>query len=155
MSGTHFAYAAIDKARIAGASVDPARLGETGSVISNADPIIIAKQERRARGASGGQAHRTSIAPAHLEKPFGRWKMPTAVWASWLGSCRPLAVAAVVRDDVETSMVKSAETNADLILRSIAKRCVSKDGCNARTRGHPSRRAYRRRKSAADTRSSP
>src|SRR5450755_4423970 len=28
----------------------------------------------------------------------------------------------------------------DLILRSIVKRCVSKDGSNARTRGHPSRR---------------
>jgi hypothetical protein len=41
---------------------------------------------------------------------------------------------------------KSGETNADLILRSIAKRCVSKDGSKARTRSHPSRRAYRRRR---------
>src|ERR1700676_4062143 len=36
----------------------------------------------------------------------------------------------------------------------IAKRGVSKDGRKAATRGHPSRRAYRRRKSVADMRSS-
>jgi hypothetical protein len=46
---------------------------------------------------------------------------------------------------------RSGETNAalileefaqqrSLILRNIAKRCVSKDGCKALTRGHPSRR---------------
>src|ERR1700722_3516116 len=33
----------------------------------------------------------------------------------------------------------SAILSEDLILRSVAKRCVSKDGCNRRTRGHPSR----------------
>src|SRR4030081_2561252 len=33
--------------------------------------------------------------------------------------------------------------HTDLILRSIAKRCVSKDGCKAGARGHPSRRAHR------------
>jgi hypothetical protein len=35
ISGTHFAYAVLDKSRIAGASVDAARLSETGSVIDN------------------------------------------------------------------------------------------------------------------------
>jgi hypothetical protein len=37
---------------------------------------------------------------------------------------------------------------ADLILRSIAQRCVSKDGGTVRTRGHPSRRP---RKSAVSS----
>jgi hypothetical protein len=36
-----------------------------------------------------------------------------------------------------------------LILRSIARRCVSKGGCGARTRGHPSKRRALRRKTAA------
>src|SRR3984957_21090474 len=34
----------------------------------------------------------------------------------------------------------SAIFSEDLILRSVAKRRVSKDGCNVRTRGHPSDR---------------
>jgi hypothetical protein len=36
------------------------------------------------------------------------------------------------------------------ILRSIALRCAAKDGCNAWTRGHPSRRRALRRKSPAE-----
>jgi len=38
--------------------------------------------------------------------------------------------------------------NTDLILRSLAKQAYSKDGHNAWTRGHPSRRARRARSSS-------
>src|SRR5260370_470175 len=42
------------------------------------------------------------------------------------------------------SRVSEPVKETDLILRSVAKRCVSKDGHNTRTRSHPSRRAQGR-----------
>jgi hypothetical protein len=56
MSGTYFAYAILDKSRMAGASVDVARLSEAGSVIGN--PNATAKQ-KAAQEARPGDKHIT------------------------------------------------------------------------------------------------
>ena len=45
-----------------------------------------------------------------------------------------------MRGDLILRGIAKTSRLEDLIQRGIAKRCVSKDGRNAQTRGHPSRR---------------